>query len=198
MARKDLKENNYLVTTAEISEILGLSKRRIQQLVQEKALVRVSHGKFDLPSSINSYFEYKMEKMQTEDDLDKNKEAAKWTRAKREKTELEVKIMRGELHRGKDVERVMSDMLGAFRARLLSFPSKYAPQVLGKTEIPPIKEKLKDGIYEALNELSEYDPYVFFDQSKDKLYLEEEEEDPESEVALMEEGPEAYERKQEE
>jgi len=124
MAQKGSRKNNYHVTTHEISEILGLSKRRVQQLAKENALVRVGHGKFDLPSSVSTFMEYQLERSRSDEDLDKNTEEALWTRAKREKTEIEVKIMKGELHRGHDVERVMSDMLGAFKARLLSLPFK--------------------------------------------------------------------------
>ncbi|MCD5324764.1 MULTISPECIES: hypothetical protein [Pontibacillus] len=181
MAGKDSSESKYEVTTKEISEILGVSTRRIQQLAKENALVRVSHGKFDLPSSINAYLEFQMERERSDEEIDKYVEEAMWTRAKREKTELELKIMKGEVHRGDDVRRVISDMLASFRGRLLSFPSKYAPQVIGLTEIPPIKEKLKQGIFEALEELAEYDPHVFYDESRDKLYIEDEE-DQEEEV----------------
>lgn len=172
MARKDSEKNEYIVTTEQISEILGLSKRRIQQLAKEDALVRASHGKFDLPASIKSYIEYLLEREHSGDELDKAEEEAKWTRARRQKTELELQIMRGELHRSEDVKRVMNDMLGNFRAKLLALPTKMAPQVLGLTEIPPIKEKLKTAVYEAMSELSDYDPSVFYDISKDKMFLE--------------------------
>ncbi|PAQ15058.1 hypothetical protein CD798_08425 [Bacillaceae bacterium SAOS 7] len=174
MARKDSTKKSYIVTTAEISEILGLTTRRIQQLAKEGALVRSSHGKFDLPASISSYIDYLVEKNQTDEELDKTTEEALWTRARRKKAELELQIMRGELHRSEDVQRVMNDMLGAFRARLLALPTKMAPQVVGKTEIPPIKDILKSAVYEAMNELSDYDPHVFYDHSKDKMLLEDE------------------------
>ena len=66
----------------------------------------------------------------------------------------------------------MNDMLGAFRARILSIPSKFSPQLVGLTEIPPIKVVLKQAVHEALEELSDYDPMVFYDISKDKMLLE--------------------------
>lgn len=171
MSRKESAEKGYIVTTAEISEILGLTTRRIQQLAKEGALVRASHGKFDLPASIKSYIDYLVEKENTDEELDKTAEEALWTRARRQKTELELQIMRGELHRSEDVKRVMNDMLGNFRAKMLGLPTKMAPQVVGKTEIPPVKEALKIAVYEAMAELSDYDPSVFYDYSKDKMFL---------------------------
>lgn len=176
MARKDSEKNAYTVTTAEISEIFGISTRRVQQLAKDGVFVRVGHGQFDLPASINAYIEYRLDDTKEEGMLDKTTEEAKWTRARRQKTELELQIMRGDLHRSEDVKRVMNDMLGSFRARTLSIPSKIAPQLVGLTEIPPIKELLKRGVYEALEELSDYDPMVFYDISKDKMLLEDEDE----------------------
>ncbi|WP_205600751.1 type IV toxin-antitoxin system AbiEi family antitoxin domain-containing protein [Gracilibacillus sp. YIM 98692] len=177
MSSKESSKNIKIVTTKEISEILNLGDRRIRQLANENALVRIGHGKYDLPASINSYIEYVVDREKPEGDLDKTEEEALWTRARRKKTELELQIMRGELHRSEDVKLVMNDMLGAFRARLLGLPSKTAPQILGKSEIPAIKNVLKDAVFEALEELSDYDPHVFYEKSKDKMYLDEGEEE---------------------
>ncbi|MDA5559180.1 hypothetical protein PJK55_00420 [Exiguobacterium sp. MMG028] len=172
MARKDSEKNTYTVTTAEISEIFGISTRRVQQLAKDGVFVRVGHGQFDLPASINSFIEYRLDDTKEEGVLDKSTEEAMWTRARRQKTELELQIMRGDLHRSEDVRRVMNDMLGAFRARILSIPSKFSPRLVGLTEIPPIKVVLKQAVHEALDELSDYDPMVFYDISKDKMLLE--------------------------
>lgn len=179
LSHKDSKQKNWIVTTKEISEILGLSDRRIRQLEAEGALVKIAHGKFDLPASIRSYIDFLNDKNSDEEELNKTVEEALWTRARRQKAELELQIMRGELHRSKDVKRVMNNMLSAFRARILSIPSKTASQLVGQTEIPIIKNILKDTLYEALTELSDYDPHVFYAESKDKISLDEDLEDSE-------------------
>lgn len=187
MKSKDSEQNYRIVSTDIICEILGFSARRIQQLAKENVLVRVSHGKYDLPASIQKYIEYNIEIDSVADgQLDKTQEEAKWVLARRQKTELEVQIMKGELHRSEDVQLVMSDMLGNFRARLLGLPSKVAPQLLGKTDILAVKQVLKDEVYEALNELSDYDPNVFYEYSKDNLFLGEDEEDVLEEISPLE------------
>lgn len=178
MSRKGSNGKIFEVTTSELSEILNLTTRRIQQLTQEDALVRVSRGKYDLAASIKSYIEYSSEK--PEEELSKYDEEAKWTKARREKAELELQIMRGEVHRSDDVRRVMYNMLGAFKAKLLSLPSKAAGQLQGQTDFNKISGILKDRVYEALNELSEYDPHVFYAESKDNLAIDDEDEDVEA------------------
>ncbi len=51
--------------------------------------------------------------------------------------------MRGELHRSEDVRRVMNDMLGAFRARVLAIPSKTAPRLLAQTDLAVVQDIIK-------------------------------------------------------
>lgn len=182
MKNKDSASNYHIVKTDIICEILGFTPRRIQQLAKENALVRVAHGQYDLPASIQKYIEYITEVDTLGDgELDKTQEEAKWVVAKRKKTELELQIMKGELHRSEDVQLVMSDMLGNFRAKLLAIPSKIAPQLLGKTEIMTVKEILKEAVYEAMDELSDYDPNAFYQYSKDNILLDDAEEDEELE-----------------
>ena len=164
------------ITTQELSEILGLSSRRIQQLAKENAVVRVAHGKYDLPHSIQAYIEYIKEQNKTPEQIDLNQEKTLLTRANRMKAELELKIMQGELHRSEDIEFVMNDMLSSFRAQMLVIPGKAAPKIIGETDIEVVKGILKSLIFEALQELSDYEPEIFYSQSKDKITIENEEE----------------------
>lgn len=160
MVRKGFEENDYIVSSKEISEIFCVSDARIRQLTKENAIVRVAHGKYDLRKSIRAYVAHLESKR--DDDVDKAKEEALWTKARKEKTELQVQVMRGELHRSADVERVMNAMLGNFRGKLLALPSKMAGRIAGKTDLTEIREILKSGINEAMGELSEYEPSDFY------------------------------------
>ncbi|ABO49736.1 hypothetical protein Dred_1202 [Desulforamulus reducens MI-1] len=156
-----------IVGTSELALILGLSDSRIRQLDRSGIITKVGRGKYDLASAVQGYCNYlkdaaSQEGLSEKDLLD---------RTRRKKLELEIQIMQGELHRAEDVKRVLNDMLGAFRARCLAIPHKLAPQLLGKKELPSIQEGIKKAIYEALSELSDYNPRVFYAQSKDKLVL---------------------------
>jgi phage terminase Nu1 subunit (DNA packaging protein) len=197
LSDKDLKGKTVVVSTAEISEILGLSDRRIRQLEKEGALVKIRRGKYDLKASVQRYIEYIKEQAEkTEEELDLTREKTLLTRANRQKVELELQIMRGELHRSEDVRRVMNNMLGAFRARVLAIPSKTAPQLLAQTDLAVVQDIIKKEVYEALQELSEYDPHVFYAQSKDKLAIDtEEENNEEADEEIAEKEPQRNGRK---
>ncbi|GGG32869.1 hypothetical protein GCM10007425_29410 [Lysinibacillus alkalisoli] len=170
MSGKGLKGNDYLVSTNELCEIMGLSSRRIQQLVDEKAVVRASHGKYDLPATFKAYLEYEKEKVIADDpDLDKLREETLWTRARRKKTEAELGIITGKLHRAGDVESIMNAMMMSFRSQLLSFASRLAPKVQGKKDLVEIQELVKDEVEDLMNELKDYDPDVFYAESDDVI-----------------------------
>ncbi|WP_404427292.1 hypothetical protein LG296_01610 [Ureibacillus chungkukjangi] len=160
MTQKDSENFEVIVSSKEISLIFDVSESRIRQLAKENAVVRVGHGKYDLPKSFKAYINYLESKR--EEVLDKSIEEAYWTRARREKTELQVQVMKGELHRSEDVERVMNSMLGNFRGKLLAFPPKMAAKVAGKSDLTEIRNLLKSGINEAMTELAEYNPKDFY------------------------------------
>lgn len=160
MVRKESVEEGYIVSSKEISRIFGVSDARIRQLTKEFAIVRVAHGKYDLGRSVRAYIAYLENKK--EDVVDKAKEEALWTKARKEKTELQVQVMKGELHRSADVERVMNEMLGNFRGKLLALPSKMAGRVAGKTDLTEIRDVLKSAVNEAMGELAEYNPVDFY------------------------------------
>lgn len=163
------KDNILLVSTKELSETMGLSPRRIQQLAKDNIMVRVAHGKYDLPASIQTYIEMIKEESQSDGEIDYKTERALLTRAQRKRAEMELKIIEGKLHRSEDVESVMNDMLTSFRAQMLVIPGKIAPSILGVTELEDIKKEIKDTIYEALQELSEYDPNMFYSEEVDNV-----------------------------
>lgn len=169
LARKGSVDSEWIVSSEEISQIFGVSTARIRQLTKENAVIRVGHGKYHLPKSIQAYLSY-MDSKRSEV-VDKTVEEAYWTRARREKTELQVQVMRGELHRSEDVERVMNEMLGNFRGKLLSFPSKIASRVAGRTDLTEIRDVLKSGIHEVMTELAEYNAKDFYSE---EVFIEDE------------------------
>ena len=83
-------------------------------------------------------------------------EQTRLTKAKADLAELELAEQRGEVHRAAAVMRVWADNVMNAKTRMLSIPTKIAPELVGK-EIQEIQSKLKAEISEALKELAEYD-----------------------------------------
>src|SRR5699024_2651205 len=109
-----------------------------------KAVVRASHGRYDLRATFTAYLDYEKEKIVSDNpDLDKLREETLWTRARRKKTEAELGIITGSLHRSRDVEKIMNSMMMSFRSQLMSFSSRVAPKVQGKKNLIEIQELVK-------------------------------------------------------
>ena len=170
-SKKIMDGNEIVVSTKVIADMLDVSPRRIGQLCEEGILSKVKNGSFLLVPTIRNYVRY----LKTKNDTDKPEngdvseeyaiEHTKLEKAKREKAELEVALMKGNVHASEDVEREMTKMLSAFRARTLSIPSKLAPRVAITQDAIKIEEMIRNEVYSALRELSEYDPKVFKHES---------------------------------
>jgi len=77
--------------------------------------------------------------------------------AQAEKTELEVVVIKGDLIPAPNVELEVNNMVSSFRAKILSLPTKVAPSVVQLADVAEAESLLREYVYEALTELSEYD-----------------------------------------
>jgi phage terminase Nu1 subunit (DNA packaging protein) len=172
MAKQKIDE----VTTAQLAKIIGKTTRWVNELTRSGVFVQSARGKYLLAENVQRYIAHIQERNDHESEVNYHKEKAAHERAKRQKAELELQLMKGELHKAEHVELVMNDMVAAFRSKILGLPSKLAPQLVGKTEIPVILDMLTREVHEALAELSEYDPQKFLAVSED--YVEVDDDDP--------------------
>jgi len=148
-----------LITARELGEILGISERRVNQIVTEKqTFERELNGKFDVVKCVEAYYRDMLLDVDYKADLDR--ERALHEKAKREKSELLLQQMKNELHWGKDVELILTDMLVTFRNRVLGVPATVASKLVNKN-IPEIIQILTSELKIALTELSGYNPERF-------------------------------------
>ncbi|MBA4510212.1 hypothetical protein H1057_19600 [Clostridium sporogenes] len=165
-SKKIQNVDSVTVSSSVLSDIFGLTERRVRQLAEEGIIVKIKRGRYDLSSSVRNYIIH----LKTNNDLkeDKTKEIdydmehALLERARREKVELELAAMRGQMHHSEDVERVMNDMLANFRSKLLALPTKASPMLIARDDIGTIQEILHNQMLEVLQELSNYNPEEFY------------------------------------
>jgi plasmid maintenance system antidote protein VapI len=141
----------------ELAEILGITDRRVRQLTQEGTFEQKARGVYEIGPCVQAYFRLQQSIVRSQ----YQDEKTHLTKITREKAEIELAVLRGEMHRGEDVKYVMNTMLGNFRDRLLSLPLKLAPQVIAVTDLMTAQNMIKAEVYEALTELSNYSPELF-------------------------------------
>lgn len=185
VAKTNLNDKT-IVNTKVIAKMFSMTERNVRYLVEEGIIARVNHGRYDLIDTVSRYITFlKM----SNSDLDEGKvqeslEYEKWLheKAKREKAEIELSHLKKEMHKADEVEKVLNHMLMAFRSKMLSLPSKAALFLASKDDPKEVEALMERDINEALSELADYEPSLFF-----------EEEDIEDELDMVGElgGPEA-------
>ncbi len=154
------------VSSKVLSEIIGVTERRVRQLGEEGIFVRAAKGRYKLAESIKNYIlALKISSDSNnipinDDELNLEQEKAKKERVNRLIAELKLAKMKGEVHSSKDVENVMTDMLSSFKSRVMNLPSKVSP-ILTQRDTGYIKDYLTNEVLNILTELSDYNPDYF-------------------------------------
>lgn len=156
-------------TASDLQDLLGLtSAERIRQLAREGIIIRNSqHGRFLLKESVRGYLAYKATARKNQWDSDGSEAGddyeahrARLTKAKADIAEMQAAILKGTVHEAKAVEAVWTDHLVNCRAKLLGMPRRLAARLHSESNPNGIERVLESAIYEALNELAEYDPEI--------------------------------------
>lgn len=161
-------DERTIVNTKALAKMFNMTERNVRYLVEEGIIARVNHGRYDLIDTVSRYITFlKM----SNDGLDESKvqeslEYEKWLheKAKREKAEIELSHLKKEMHKADEVEKVLNHMLTSFRSKMLSLPSKTALLLASKDDPKEIEALLERDIYEALAELADYEPSLFFEE----------------------------------
>ena len=147
------------VTGSELATLLGLSDRRVQQLVKENVIRKAKRNTFILIDAIQDYVNYQAGKNLGNYSKGENyqEEKARLTKLQADKAELEVESMSANLVPADDVSRHWYQIITDGKNRLLTVPSKAAPIVAAETEAGMVQDIIDDLMREALEELTEYE-----------------------------------------
>ncbi|NLT94854.1 MAG: hypothetical protein GXW85_04860 [Clostridia bacterium] len=162
-AKKDISD--LIVNTDVMADLLGFTRQRVNQLDKEGVLVKAAPGRWPLADNIKKYLEFVKYGQRTSEEEEAEiqywEEKALHEKAKRETAELKLAKMQNQLHDARDVELALTNMVVTFRNKVLSIPQKLAPKIIGLDNLAEITEAINEELYEALTELSEYDPAMF-------------------------------------
>jgi phage terminase Nu1 subunit (DNA packaging protein) len=148
------------VNIAAIANALNLTTRRVHQLKQE-GLPTVGRGQYELGPCMAWYIRYlqnALEKRGPNVNADTPDLIAERTRLAKEqgdKLAIENSIKRGELVYVSDVVQAWSEHISGAKAKLLSLPSKVAPQLVNQPNANVIAARIREEVDTALLELAE-------------------------------------------
>jgi phage terminase Nu1 subunit (DNA packaging protein) len=151
------KTERRIVSTIELSEIIGLTDRRVRQLARAGSIPRHTRGRYDLIDAVRGYIAYLKERaLEVEIDGESHEQSkARLTRARADIQERASLQMAGILIPLDQIELSWSTVIAMIRQRLIALPDRVAPEVHDAESVNDTKEKLRLAIYEILTELSE-------------------------------------------
>lgn len=158
-------ENQNLQNTKVIATLFGVSTRRIEQLKTEGIIK--GHGrptKYDLLPTIQAYIKYLSdkangrEKKQTDAELETSKLEAesRYKTAKADMAELELRELRGELHRASDVEAITTDHVMFLRSMLMALPGALAVDLAAIDKPAEAADRIRQEVNGVLDRLANY------------------------------------------
>lgn len=140
-----------LVGSTELSEWLGVTQRRIQQLAVEGVLPREGRGKYPLKECVQVYCALKDEmllKRGTSSELSEEKLLT--ARLERRKRELEFAAVEGGLISVEHHESVMAEAFSIVRQNMRNLPGALAPRLAGLDDPRDVQRILVPAIDSAL------------------------------------------------
>ncbi len=145
------------ISTLELSSILNISTRRVNQLTNDGIFKRIARGKYDHTDSIQRFIEYKIELEKNKyigNDTTINEAIRRKTIAEAELKEIEVQKARDELVEKNKVVEFCTGIINVSKIKLLAIPAKITPLILNLGNPKKIRLIIDEEIRSALNELA--------------------------------------------
>ncbi len=151
---------NLEIGTSEFAKLVGKSTRWIRQLTQEGVLTQCGRGKYKLSENVLAYIEHAAGGKTDDEQKSHADVKAEHEVLKKEKTELQLQQMRGQLHSAEDVRMVMGDMILSAKSNLMSLPTRVSPTLVNESA-KKIEQILSKEISATLTVLMDYSPSMF-------------------------------------
>ena len=146
-----------MATQRDVAEHLDLSTKSISELITKGVLLsKKGRSPLNIDVCRHAYISYlrKLAGYHKKSGIGDIAEETRLTKAQADKAELEVSELEGKLIPAPLVQDTWTDFVANVRAKLLGIPSRLAHQMIA-TDNYAEAEKLKDCIYDALNELAD-------------------------------------------
>ncbi len=147
-----------MATVSDCANHLFISERRFREILDQGIVDRQPAGSYDLDVVREQYITHLREvaagRSSSADGLDLTKERARLASEQADAQEMKNAASRGELLARGDVHAAVTEAFARVRAKLLALPSKIAPVAYGLPTIAEVRDKITDGVSEALSELS--------------------------------------------
>jgi excisionase family DNA binding protein len=175
------KDKPKIITSKEMAQLLGVTRRWVQQLTQDGIITATRVGntnQYDLIPTIHRYITYLQKKAEENEEstevtdlqADKLKVEIEMKRAKAQIAALELKELESKMHRSKDVEAMTTDLILVIRSKLLHLPELLASEVASINTAAEVSDRIREAVIDILEDLSDYkyDPKEYEKRAKEQ------------------------------
>ena len=148
-----------MATQAQVAAHLGVSAKYINDLIGKGVIAYAAKGKYDIDACRKAYIEHIREQAAgraSSGELNLSEERARLAKEQADAKEMENAVERGDLVYIEDVAKQIENQLTKVRTRLLSVPTKVAPEAHACASVREVQAVVEQAIVEALNELVGY------------------------------------------
>ena len=148
-----------MATVDDVARHLGMSHKNANELINKGVIARKNRGAYDLDEARSQYIQHVREiaaGRAKHGELDLQEERARLAKEQADAKEMENDVLRGSLVAIEDVAVSIEKQLTRVRTRLLSVPTKVAPEAHASPTVKEVQRLMEDAIIEALNELVGY------------------------------------------
>lgn len=155
--RKDLAYLDIDVSTEVLAEVLGITDRRIRQLVEDDKVERVALGRFGFLESVKRYIASLRETASGRGGVDEQAslavEQARLAGARAEHQEMKNAVLRGDLVERTKVEQEWTDDYKGLSQAMLNIPARLQQSLphLHRNDVTEIDRLIRAALTEAAN-----------------------------------------------
>jgi phage terminase Nu1 subunit (DNA packaging protein) len=144
------------VNVRSIAQLLKLTERRVQQLVQDGVLPRPQKRMYDPVICVHAYIDYLRKLATGAGEMSLTDERTRLTKLQADLAEIDLRKATGEMISTRKAMLYWGKVVASVRQRLLGLPTRLAP-VVSSRSVQQVKERLEVAIHEVLQELSNPD-----------------------------------------
>lgn len=152
------------VSTTELACILGITGRRVRQLVEDGQLEKVGRGRFALADSLQRYIRFQskvpLDDEDRNNDMARRRAEADIKASKAAVAEMEAQELQRKMHRAEDVAAMTEDLIYTIREAINALPDRLAVDVAAAATPAEAAEIIRKEVHVIMRELAnyEYDP----------------------------------------
>lgn len=150
----EIVDNTIRGSVDDLAELVGVSKRRVQQLEKSRVMLRIAHGVYDVPRSVLSYCNYlRTLDSNPEDKRSEASERVRLTSAKADIAEIEALEKSAAVVDANAIRKQDFTLARILRNNLQTMPDRIAALIAAESDAHTVHKIISDEVRQTLEQI---------------------------------------------